>query len=178
MREAGALALAAGLALGCVIGIGLADAQTACIGVTGAGVTDPGAMNKVRTERIAGTDFAAAREALQDAMLGQGLNAPTVSHFGRMLTRTAGDLGHPQDLYDEAEIFTFCSAAVAARVVASAREHIAWCPLSIALYSLPDRPGEVVIAYRPPPTSTPGGRLAAELMDRITKDTRNALGGR
>lgn len=173
MREGCALIVAAGLALGCVVGIGLADTHTACTETAAPDVTDA-----VRAERITGTDFAATREALLDAMLGQGLSTPTVSHFGNMLARTADDLGHPQDLYDEAEIFTFCSAAVAAQMVASAREHIAWCPLSIALYTLPGRPDEVVLAYRKPPGTTSGGRRAGALMARIATDTRNALGGR
>ena len=79
----------------------------------------------------------------------------------------AADLGHARGLYAEAEILTFCSAAVAARLATEAREHIALCPLSIAVHAQAGASREVRIAYRPPAIDTPGGKAARELMARI-----------
>jgi hypothetical protein len=113
---------------------------------------------------------ATLRRALHEAIANAGLSAPEVSHFGAMLARTAADLGHPADLYAEAEIFSFCSAAVAARVAATAREGIALCPLSIALYSLPDTPRRSRLAYRPSPDAG-----ANALLERLAADAAGSI---
>lgn len=120
--------------------------------------------------------FSDARQALEDALVEEGLAPPTVSHFGAMLARTAPDLGHRADLYEHAEIFSFCSAGVAARMVAEDVRHIALCPLNIALYTLPDAPRRVHLAYRPPGPDSPAGRIAAEMLARIAARTAAGLG--
>lgn len=109
-----------------------------------------------------------ARRALLDALIDEGLAPPTVSAFGDMLARTAADLRHPAELYERAEIFTFCSARIASLLVREDVSHIALCPLTIALYALPARPGVTFVAYRPPPPASPAARLAQELLQRIT----------
>lgn len=118
-------------------------------------------------EHVAGVPYAELREALADAIADEGLTAPVVSRFAHMLERTATDLGHDAALYGDAEILTFCSAGVAARLVAEARERIALCPLSIAVYRLPQSPRDATLAYRPPTLDSPGGEAARALMARI-----------
>lgn len=115
------------------------------------------------------------RLALEDAIAAEGLTAPTVSHFGDMLARTAPDLGHRADLYAHAEILSFCSVGVAARLVTEAAEQIALCPLSIAVYALPGEPGRSYLAYRRPPQTGAGSAAAEALMRRLAK--RAAEGG-
>lgn len=84
-----------------------------------------------------------------------------------MLARTAPDLGHRADIYGDAEIFSFCSAQVSARMVAEDVRHIALCPMTIALYTLPGRPGSVFLASRPPALRSPAGEFARVLLRRI-----------
>lgn len=111
--------------------------------------------------------YADVREALEDAIRDEGLVAPTSSAFGAMLARTAADLGHAPNRYGEAEILSFCSARVSARLVAEDVRNIALCPLTIALYTLPQRPGIVFVAYRPPPGPTAGAAFARDMLERF-----------
>lgn len=120
--------------------------------------------------------YANARTALEDAIVEEGLVPPTVSGFGAMLARTAPELGHRPDLYRDAEIFSFCSARIAARMVVEDPRHIALCPLTVSLYTLPTEPGRVYLAYRPPGLDSPAGRLAADLLGRIVSRTSVGLG--
>ncbi len=129
-------------------------------------------------EHFPGVPFADLREALTDAIADEGLSAPVVSRFGAMLERTAPDLGHDPARYGDAEILSFCSAGVAARLVAEAHEHIALCPLSIAVYSLPHTPRDATLAWRPPTLDSPGGNAVRALMARIVAATARLLGRR
>lgn len=130
----------------------------------------------VVSRSFAALEFSAVRDALLDAIADQGIAAPVVSHFAEMLARTANDLGHRPDLYAHAEIFNFCSAAIAARLATEARAHIALCPLSIAVYALPEAPRTVILAYRPPAVDSAGGDAAKALLARIVARAASLLG--
>lgn len=130
----------------------------------------------IRVRHLEGIDFAAVREALADAIAEEGLAAPSISHFGDMLDRTAGDLGHPEGIYARAEILSFCSVRVAAVLARESRHNIALCPLSVAVYSVDANAGRVSLAYRPAGLDTPGGRMAAELLARIVARAAALLG--
>ena len=121
-------------------------------------------------------DYTEARHALEEAIADEGVAAPAISAFGAMLARTAGDLGHRPDLYRDAEIFSFCSAAIAARLTAEDLRNIALCPMTIALYTLPAKPGMVFLAYRAPGRRTPGGDDANELLRKIAARTAEYAG--
>lgn len=110
--------------------------------------------------------------ALVDAIADEGIGTPSVSHFGAMLARTATDLGHRPDLYTEARIYTFCSAAIAARLATESAHNVALCPLSIAVYRVPEHPRAIYLSYRRSTVSA-GGQAADALMQRIV--TRTAL---
>lgn len=125
---------------------------------------------------LADIDYADARDALAEAIAEEGIAAPVVSHFADMLARTADDLGHRPDLYARAEILTFCSVGVAARLAAEAAENIALCPLSIAVYALPGTPRTVTLAYRPPALASAGGDAARMLLARIVTRAASLVG--
>jgi hypothetical protein len=108
--------------------------------------------------------------ALTDAIAEEGITAPSESHFGDMLARTAPELGHRADLYAEARIYTFCSAVIAAKLATESVHNIAHCPLSIAVYSLPADRRSVYLGYRRSVESA-GGRAADALLDRIATRT-------
>lgn len=128
------------------------------------------------TVALPGASYGEAREALLDAIAAEGLTAPTISAFAAMLDRTAAALGHPHGLYVEAEIFTFCSARIAAVLVQESPANIARCPLSIALHANPGTPPTVHLGYRDPGFDSPGSRLARALLQRIVAATRAEVG--
>lgn len=155
-------------ALVLLVGAGLPSlAQPAAAGEAGAGIV---------RHSLADIDHADAREALAEAIAAEGIATPVVSHFAEMLARTADDLGHRADLYTHAEILTFCSVGVAARLAAEAAENIALCPLSIAVYALPAAPRTVVLAYRPPALESAGGDAARALLARIVARAASLVG--
>lgn len=125
---------------------------------------------------LADIDYADVRDALAEAITEEGITAPVVSHFADMLARTADDLGHRADLYARAEILSFCSVGVAARLAAEAAENIALCPLSIAVYALPGTPRTVTLAYRAPMLESAGGDAARALLARIVARTARLVG--
>ena len=120
---------------------------------------------------ISPSDFARAREALQDAIENQGLIAGPSSHFGDMLARTGPALGRPVAAYEQAEILSFCSATVSWGLVEESRDYIALCPLTIAIYTLPGEAATVHLSYRDPGSASPGMRRAAALLHAITSAT-------
>lgn len=128
----------------------------------------------VRT--LAAVAYDDARSALLDAFVDEGLAPPSISAFGDMLARTAADLGHPARLYDRAEIFVFCSARIAALLAQETPHHIARCPLTLALYTVPNKPGETFLSYRSPPADSPASRLARELLVRVARRTAENAG--
>lgn len=147
------------------------------LSVSSPGQSEPPAASPAPSPSITivleGADYAQAREALLDAIAEDGLTAPMISDFGAMLKRTAADLGHSDALYAQAEIFIFCSIAVAARLATEARDNISQCPLSIALYTVAEPPKRVFMTYRLPQSRSPGSQMAAETLARITARARD-----
>lgn len=124
------------------------------------------AAGDVVTLSLIGSDYPAAREALVEAIEAEGLVVGVVLPFSQMLHRTGGD-GETTP-FREAEIFQFCSSALARQMVLEAAPQLAMCPLSIALYS-EAHGAAVVLAYRSPGEETPARRLASALLLRLVK---------
>ena len=89
--------------------------------------------------------FDDATFAIESAILDRGLVIDLVSHVGDMLNRTAEDVGSDEMIYDNADIFLFCSAAVSRRVMEADPMNIVHCPYSIFVM---DMDGEVTIGHR------------------------------
>lgn len=158
---------------------GLVGAVSACAAIgLGAAAAAAAADDILVSVPLPGASYDEAREALLEAIAGEGLTTPTISAFSAMLDRTAAALGHPPGLYAEAEIFTFCSARVAAVLVQESPANIARCPLSIALHASPGGSPTVQLGYREPGLDSPGGRLASALLQRIVARTRAEAGTR
>lgn len=120
-------------------------------------------------------DFDDVSLLLLDAIAAEGITPPVVSEFGEMLQRTAGDLGHDADLYAAARNYTFCSARIAAALVTEARDQIALCPLSIALYQQHTRSETVTVVWQRSAASTAGQAadiLRMRIVERIAKTLR------
>jgi hypothetical protein len=68
-----------------------------------------------------------------------------MSHVGEMLNRTGGDVGSDEMIFDDADIFLFCSAAISRRVMEADPMNIVHCPYSIFVAEMD---GEVMIGHR------------------------------
>ena len=85
---------------------------------------------------------------LENAIVGQGLVVDAVSHVGEMLERTRADVGSDVVLFENAEVYSFCSAALSRKVMEADPMNIAFCPYDIFVAELADTPGEVIIGFR------------------------------
>jgi uncharacterized protein (DUF302 family) len=90
--------------------------------------------------------FADATFALENAITEKGLVIDSVSHTGEMLERTKADVGGTVTLFTEADIFSFCSAALSRKVMEVDPMNIGFCPYDIFVIQRPGEP--VMIGYR------------------------------
>lgn len=109
--------------------------------------------------------FDDATFAVESAIIGQGLVIDYVSHTGAMLARTAADVGSDIKLFEEADIFLFCSAKLSREVMEADPMNIAHCPYGVFVA---DRDGQVMIGYR----KYPDGEMqkVQALLDKIVKE--------
>ena len=109
--------------------------------------------------------FKDAAFSVESAIVGKGLVIDYVSHTGEMLNRTGADVGSKVKLFDEADIFVFCSAVVSRKVMEADPMNIAHCPYGIFVA---EREGKVTVGYR----NYPKGPMQAvqTLLDEIVKE--------
>jgi len=110
-------------------------------------------------------DFDDATFAVENAIVDRGLVIDYVSHVGEMLARTKDDVGGTVDLYDEADVFLFCSSTVSRSVMEQDHNNIAFCPYGIFVAHKGDG---VVIGYRNMPEG-PMQEVQA-LLDEIARE--------
>ena len=89
--------------------------------------------------------FEDASFAIENAIIDRGLVIDYTSHVGDMLSRTGADVGSDVAIFDNAQIFLFCSAAVSRRVMEADPMNIMHCPYGIFVA---DMGGEVMIGHR------------------------------
>lgn len=94
--------------------------------------------------------FKDVRDAVAQAIKGQGLVINNVSHIGNMLSRTGKDLGFKKVVYLDAEALEFCSATVSRKMMEADPHNIVYCPYIIAVYVIPNEPKSVYVSYRRP----------------------------
>lgn len=85
------------------------------------------------------------------ALENRGLVLSYTARVGDMLDRTGRDLGNDKAIYGKAEVLEFCSAAISRETMAADPRNIVFCPYAIAIYTLPQAPRTVYLAYRVPP---------------------------
>lgn len=132
-------------------------------------INDAQAVEDVAVSIAAGGDFRAAHDALVETVEGEGMVIGAVLPFGEMLTRTAVGRDHPSSPYAQAEIVQFCSSAIAWQMVSENPSQIALCPMSVAVYTLVDKPDSVMLAYRLPGVSSPARAKAGALLERLVR---------
>ena len=113
-------------------------------------------------------DFGDATFGLENAIVGRGLVVDHISHVGEMLNRTGADLGAATQIYDNADVYQFCSAVVSRKMMEADPLNIAWCPYGIFVT---DRGGEVLIGYR----NMPDG-VMQEVQTLLDEIVREAVG--
>lgn len=136
----------------------------------------PAQADDIRQIAIAPGRYADAREALVDAIEGEGLIPAPPSRFGDMLARTGPALDQPAPIYAEAEVLHFCSARIAWQLARENPLNIAQCPLSMAIYTLAGEPATVRLAWRRALGDSPGARAADELLERIARHAADNAG--
>ena len=109
--------------------------------------TNPAAAEEATTYPFDGS-FEDATFAVEAAIVGKGLVIDYRSHVGEMLNRTAADVGSEVKLFDNADVFLFCSAVVSRKVMEADPMNIAHCPYGVFVT---DREGQVSVGYRQMP---------------------------
>ncbi|MEP2715291.1 DUF302 domain-containing protein [Pseudophaeobacter sp.] len=104
---------------------------------------------------------------LESAITDRGLVVDHVSHVGAMLERTRADVGSDVELFQQADVYSFCSAKLSRQVMEADPMNITFCPYDIFVAQ---RPGEdmVIIGFR----SFPDGemQIIQELLNEIVQE--------
>lgn len=111
--------------------------------------------------------FDDATFAVESAIIDRGLVIDYTSHVGDMLNRTAADMDSDVMIFDQADIFLFCSAAISRRVMEADPLNIAHCPYGIFVTTVD---GEVRLGHRTYPDG-PMQEVEA-LLDAIILEAR------
>jgi len=113
--------------------------------------------------------FEDVKEKVVTAIESRGLVLNYTAHIGAMLERTGKDLGASRRVFEQADAFEFCSAAVSRQTMEDDPHNIGFCPYVINVYVLPQEPGRVYVSYRKFPASK-RMRPAARLVEAIAKE--------
>ncbi|MEP5757849.1 MAG: DUF302 domain-containing protein [Litoreibacter sp.] len=89
--------------------------------------------------------FEDATFAVESAIVDRGLVIDFESHVGDMLNRTGADVGSGTKIFDEANVFLFCSAVVSREVMEIDPNNIQHCPYGVFVT---DKDVEVKIGHR------------------------------
>jgi uncharacterized protein (DUF302 family) len=87
------------------------------------------------------------REMLNVAIADQGLVIAHVSNVGEMLARTGKDLGATREPFVSAEVVEFCSASFSRKLMEADPRNLLFCPFSVAIYTVPEKPGIVHLSW-------------------------------
>ena len=85
---------------------------------------------------------------LESAIVDHGLVIDAVSHTGAMLERTRGDVGSDVVLFEAADIYSFCSAALSRKVMEADPMNIIYCPYDIFVFVRPETPDVTTNGFR------------------------------
>lgn len=109
--------------------------------------------------------FDDATFGVESAIVGRGLVIDWVSHVGEMLARTGAAVGSDKVVFDDADIFMFCSATVSREVMEADFLNIAYCPYGVFVF---ERDGQVMVGYR----NLPEGEMqkVQSLLDEIARE--------
>lgn len=107
------------------------------------------AVTAVRAQDATTYDFDGSFDdatfAVETAIIDRGLVIDYRSHVGEMLNRTGADVGSAETIFDNADVFLFCSAVLSRKMMEADPLNVAHCPYGVFVT---DRGGQVQIGYR------------------------------
>lgn len=139
---------------------------TPALAETGEGT--PGTVKRVLDDSFDNVLF-----SLKNAVVNQGLVVDQVNKVGEMLERTKDAVGARRTLYTNAVTLGFCSAQYSRAAMAADPDNLQYCPYTIFLYELPEKPGEVVIGHRVYPGDSM--KPVNDLLDKIIAATADGF---
>jgi uncharacterized protein (DUF302 family) len=85
-----------------------------------------------------------------------------------MLNRTAEDVGASIQVYNQADVFLFCSAVLSRKMMEADPANLAHCPYGVFVYELADNPGTITVGYR----NMPEGVMqeVEQLLDAVARE--------
>ena len=92
-----------------------------------------------------GLDYGDVTFGLESAITDRGFVVDHISHVGEMLERTRADVGSDVVLFQQADVYSFCSATLSRQVMEADPMNIAHCPYGIFVA---ERDGAVMVGYR------------------------------
>lgn len=104
---------------------------------------------------------------LESAITDKGLIIESVSHVGEMLERTKADVGSDVTIFEHAEVYSFCSAAISRKVMEADPMNLQFCPYGVFVMQ---KPGEdsTTIGYRVMPEGAM--KEVQAMLDEIVKE--------
>jgi len=84
---------------------------------------------------------------LESAILDAGLVIDSVNHVGDMLERTGPDVGSDVVIFENAEVYSFCSATLSRKVMEEDPMNLMFCPYTVFVARLPGA-DETIVGYR------------------------------
>ena len=104
---------------------------------------------------------------LENAILDRGLVVDTVHEVGDMLSRTREDVGSDVVIFEEAAVFSFCSAQLSRKAMEADPMNIAFCPYGIFVAQVAGDESHTVVGYR----SLPDGAMqeVQALLDSLAR---------
>jgi uncharacterized protein (DUF302 family) len=106
---------------------------------------------------------------LESAITDRGFVVDHISHVGAMLERTRADVGSDVVLFQQADVYSFCSAKLSRQVMEANPMNIAFCPYDIFVAQ---HPGEdhVTVGFR----SFPAGEMQV-IQSLLTEIAQEAI---
>lgn len=123
-------------------------------------------MHKIKDE------YEYVRDSVKEAIMDRGIKINNISFIGKMLQRTAEDVGASKEVYSNGEAIEFCSATISRDTMEADPHNIRYCPYIIAVYNTADQPQIVYVTYRKPPlvgsdASKAALKAVGDLLDQI-----------
>ncbi len=106
--------------------------------------------------------------SLESAILDQGLKIEHVNHVGAMLERTRKDVGSEKIIFDQADIYNFCSAKISREVMEADPLNLMHCPYRIFVMQ-EHGSDQVIIGYPKMPDGVM--QKVEELLETIVQAT-------
>lgn len=90
------------------------------------------------------------RDDVVNAIEGRGIRINHHNYIAEMLARTGKDLGATHQVYVQGEQVEFCKSNLSRAQMEADPANMVFCPYIISIYTVPEKPGVVHVAYRIP----------------------------